>query len=236
MTQPDGDLAELVRRGADMTMARVSPYRVAQANYIRGLDNDRAALKEAKATAERYLARPREPARATERAMLHSLLSLLLLLEGDVAAAESELRLVDPIPGVLPQPRSVVEINRAFLDVAAKRPAEALLLSQAGKKLAASIALPDVGARLILLDGLVAWSGGDTTQAEKLFRAAIVALPGDVEPHSYLAHLIVANGDLAEAAAKRNAASSAPPFSVDIPGFAQSIFWVDPVNGGLTRH
>jgi tetratricopeptide (TPR) repeat protein len=234
--QNDGDLAELVRRGADVTMARISPYRVAQANYLRGLDNDRAAMTEAKATAVRYLARPWEPARATERAMLHNLLALVLALEGDVAAAENELRQVDPIPGVLPQARAVVALNRAFFAVAGKRPAEALSLAQAGRKLAASIALPDVGARVTVLDGLVAWSGGDTVQAEELFRAAIAALPDDDEAYSYLALLLAARGDQAGAAAERNAASSVHPFDVDIPGFAQSTFLVDPVNGGIKRH
>ena len=236
VTQSDGDLAALVRRGADMTMARVSPYRVAQANYIRGLDNDRAALREAKETATRYLGRPWEPARATERAMLHNLLSLLLLLDGDVAAAEDELKQVDPIPGVLAQARAIVAINRAFLAVAGKRPGEALSEAQEGEKLADSIGLPDVAARVVTLNGLVAWSGGDLEQAEKLFRVAIAALPGDDEPHTYLARLLTARGDAAGAAAELRAAAAARPFDVDIPGFAQSVFWVDPVNGGIRRH
>jgi hypothetical protein len=236
VVQTDGDPAALVRRGADMTMAQVSPYRVAQADYVRGINGDSGALKQAKATTIRYLARSWEPARASERAMLHNLLALLLLLDDQIPAAETELKLAEAIPGVLPQALGVVAINRAFLAVAGKRPAEALALFQAAEKPAASIDLPDVGARIITLHGLVAWSGGDIEAAEKLFRKAIAALPGDAGPHTYLARLLAAKGDEPAAAAEQSAAAAADPFDVDIPGFAQSIFWVDPVNGGIKRH
>jgi hypothetical protein len=236
LTQEDGDAATLVRRGADVTMSRVSPYRVAQASYIRGLGNDAAALNDAKDTAQRYLARPWDPARASERAMLYNLLALVALLDNQIPEAETQLSLTDPIPGVLADARGVIALNRAFLAVAAKRPTDALAFFKAGEKLAAGITLPDFGARITLLGGLVAWSGGDTVQAEKSFRAAIADLPGDEAPHAYLALLLAAKGDEAGAAAERNAAAAAHPFHAEIPVFAQSIFWVDPVNGGIKRH
>jgi hypothetical protein len=225
-----------VRRGADITMARVSPYRVAQADYIRGLDNDPAALKEAKETASRYLSRPWEPARSSERAMLYNLLAMLALLEDQIPIAVTQLAMVDPIPGVLPDARGVVALNRAFLAVAAKQPAEALEFFKTGEKLAAGITLPDFGARITLLGGLVAWSGGDIVQAEKSFRAAAAAKPGDEASHVYLAQLLAAKGDEAGAAVERQAAAAARPFHAEIPVFAQSIFWVDPVKGGIKRN
>ena len=235
VVQTDGDVAALVRRGADVTMARVSPYRVAQADYIRRLNNDRPALRGARETATSYLARPWEPARASERAMLYNLLAMLSLLDDDIPAAENDLAQVDPIPGVLAQARAVVALNRAFLAVARKRPDEAKVFFQAGENLADSIALPDVGASITLLNGLVAWSGGDLAGAEKLLRAAIATLPGDEQPHVYLAQLLAARGDAAGAAAERRAATAAHPFDVSIPVLAQSVFWVDPVNGGIKR-
>jgi len=244
VTQADGDAVALVRRGADATMARISPYRVAEADYIRGLDHDPDALKEAKQTATLYLGRPWEPARASERAMLYNLLAMMSLLDGQVPAAEDELKSVDPIPGVLPEVRGIVALNRAFVAVAERRPADALAFLQAGQKLtatagqtlAASISLPNFGARITLLAGLVAWSGGDVAQAEKLFRAAIVTQPGAEGPHTYLAQLLAANGDLAGAETERNAAAATHPFDLEIPVFAQSIVWVDPVKGGVTPH
>ncbi len=236
VVQTDGDAAALVRRGADATMARVSPYRVAQADYIRGMNNDRQALRAARETATTYLARPWEPARASERAMLYNLLAMLSLLDDEIPAAENDLAQVDPIPGVLAQARAVVALNRAFLAVAEKRPDEAKAFVQAGENLADSIALPDVGASITLLKGLVAWSGGDPAGAEKLFRAAIATLPGDEQPHIYLAQLLAVRGDAAGAAAERRAATVVHPFDVNIPVLAQSVFQVDPVAGGIKRH
>jgi hypothetical protein len=235
VTQADGDPAAVVRRGADATMARVSPYRVAQAHYITGLHDDPEALKEAQETAAEYLARPWEADRASERAMLYNLLAMLALLDGKIPQAVNQLKAVDPIPGVLPQARGVVALNRAFLAVAAQQPAEALTQFQTGEKEAASINLPGFDARIRMLGGLVAWSTGDMVQAEKLFRAAIASLPGDEGPHVYLAQLLAAKGDAAGAAVEQNAAAAAHPFDVEIPVLAQSIVWVDPVNGGIKR-
>ena len=168
--------------------------------------------------------------------MLHNLLAMLALLDDKVPTAENQLSQVDPIPGVLPEARGIVALNRAFLAVAGKRPTEALAFFQAGEKLAASISLPNFGARITMLGGLVAWSGGDTAQAEKSFRDAIAALPSDEGPHVYLAQLLTAKGDEAGAEAERTVATATHPFDLEIPVFAQSIFWVDPVNGGIKRH
>jgi hypothetical protein len=236
LSQADGDPAALVRRGADITMSRVSPYRVAQADYIRGLDNDPAALKEAGETALRYLARPWEPAKASERAMLYNLLAMLAMLDDKLPTAETQLSLVDPIPGVLPEARGIVALNRAFLSVAAKRPPEALAFFKAGEKLASGITLPDFGTRITVLGGLVAWSAGDMAQAEKSFRAAIAAAPNNEGPHFYLAQLLTSKGDEAGAAVERDAAAAALPFRTRIPVLAQSIFLVDLVKGGIKRH
>jgi hypothetical protein len=239
LTQADGDPAALVRRGAAATMERVSPYRVAQAYYIRGLENaDPGALKDAAATASRHLARPWEPSRASERAMLYNLMALLALLDNKIALADQMLRLVDPIPGVLAEARAIVALNRAFLTVAANKPAEARALFDAGEKLAAAITLPDFDARVVMLGALVAWSEGDKVEAERRLRAAIVAMPSNERPHAYLATLL---GTTVEGAgdkekAEQASAVAANPFTPDLPFFAQSVFSVDPVNGGIRRY
>jgi hypothetical protein len=236
LTQANGDPVALVRRGADYTMALVSPYRVAEADYILGLGGDPDALKAARETATNYLARPWESSRASERAMLYNLLAMLSLLDGQVSVAESQLALVDPIPGVLPQARAVVALNRAFLAVADKQPVEALAFLRAGEKLAVGNNQAWFNLRVMVLAGLVAWSGGDTAQAEKLFRAAVQAQPDGEAPHVYLAQLLAATGDAAGAQKEQAAASTIHAFDVEPPVFAQSIVWVDPVNGGIKRH
>ncbi len=235
LTQTDADPAMLIRRGADATMARVSPYRVAQANYVQGLAGDLGALTEAKEAALRYLAGPWEPARASERAMLHNLLAMVALLEDRVPEANSQLKMAAAVPGALPEARGIVALNRAFLAVAARQPVEALDYFLEGARMAASISLPDFGARITLLNALVVWSAGDTAQAETLLRAAAVALPVEEGPHVYLAQLLATKGDQPAAASARASMAAMHPFDLDIPVFAQSIFRVDPVNGGLKR-
>ncbi len=235
LTQTDADPAILIRRGADATMARVSPYRVAQANYVQGLAGDPGAMTEAKEAALRYIAGPWEPGRASERAMLHNLLAMVALLEGQVPAAESQLKMAAAIPGALPEALGIVALNRAFLAVAAKRPAEALAYFRDGETLAAGISLPDFGARITLLNALVVWSAGDTARAETLLRVAAAALPVEEGPHVYLAQLLATKGDQPAAATERASVVAIHPFDLDIPVFAQSIFRVDPVNGGLKR-
>ena len=237
LTQADGDPVALVRRGADATMARISPYRVAEAHYLQGIENnDAQALKDARETALDYMGRPWDPARASERAMLYNLLAMLSLLDGQVPAAVNQLALVDPIPDVLPQARAVVALNLAFLAVADKQPAQAQAFLKAGEKLAVGNNAAWFNPKIIVLGGLVAWSAGDLAQAEKLFRAGIVARPTSEIPHIYLAQLLAAKGDAAGALAERNAAAAIHPFDQEAPVFAQSIVWVDPVKGGIKPH
>lgn len=237
LIQTDGDPAALIRRGAGITMERVSPYRVAQTYYIRGLENDLGALKDARDTATRYLARTFEATRASERAMLYNLMALLALHDGKIPEAETMLHLADPIPGVLPEARAVLAFNRAFLAVAARRPADAQKHFDAGEALGASISLPDFASRVTTLKALVAWSAGDTVTAETLLRAAITAVPTDERPHAYLAALLDTKTQNDSAVAEQTAAAvAAHPFVTELPFLAQSVFWVDPVKGGITRY
>jgi len=236
LTQANGDPAELVRRGAGATMERVSPYRVAQAHYTRGLLGYPSALKDAASTASRALARPWEPTRASERAMLLNLQAILVLMDGDIPIADYILGRVDPIPGVLPEALAVVAFNRAFIAIATKRPDDARTFFELGRKLGTGIAVPDFGARVTMLEGLVAWSSGDLAEAERLLKAAIVAMPTNDRPHAYLARLLGPKESATGAEADRDAAVAAKPFVVDVPFLAQSLFMVDPVSGGIRRY
>lgn len=236
LTQTDADPTVLIRRGADATMSLVSPYRVAQANYVQGLAGDPYAMTEAKEAALRYLKGHWEPLRASEHAMLRNLLAMVALLEGRLPTADAELRLAAAVPGALPEARGIVALNRAFLAVATRQPAEARAYFQEGKTLAAGIKLPDFSARITLLNALVTWSAGDIARAETLLREAAAALPVEEGPHVYLAQLLATKGDDLAAANELAFVAAIRAFDLDIPVFAQSIFLVDPVNGGLRRH
>jgi hypothetical protein len=161
---------------------------------------------------------------------------MLSLLDGQVPAAENHLALVDPIPDVLPPARAVVALNRAFLAVADKQPVQALAFLKAGEKLAVGNNAPWFNPKIIVLEGLAAWSVDDIVQAEKLFRTAIVARPTSEVPHIYLAQMLAAKTDATGAQAERDTAAAFHLFDQEAPVFAQSIVWVDPINGGIKRH
>ena len=235
LTRPDGDAPSLIRRGAALTMALVSPYRVAEANYLRGLDHDPDSLRLARETADRYLDRPWDPARASERAMLHNLLAMMALLDDDRPAAEASLALVALIPGVSSDALGVVALNQAFLAIADRRPKDAAALFALGQADASAIALPDFQRQVTLLGALVAWANGDTATAEAAFRRAIAEQPGDDIPHTYLSHLLAARGDGPQALVERSNALARRPFAGPSSVLALSVFRVDPVAGGLRR-
>jgi len=235
LAQPDGNPVALVEHGSHSVLEEVSPYRVALTEFSDALGRNGASPTEAKATASRAVARPWVASHATERVMLHNLLALTALLEGDFAGGQAQFDLTDAILQAAPAAHGTVALNRAFVAVAQKRPAEALAYYNIGLEKSAGIALPGYNAKIDTLAGLVAWSRGDTERAEQLFRIAIATRPNDEAPHVYLAQLLAAKGDAAGGAAERIAAGNSHRFGFEIPALAQSEFWVDPVKGGLKR-
>jgi tetratricopeptide (TPR) repeat protein len=234
LAQPDGNAVALFEHGSLAVLEEVSPYRVALTAFTHALGSDRAPPSEAKKVASAATARPWVAAHATERVMLHNLLGLIALFDSDFAGAEAQFDLTDAIQQAAPAARGTVAINRAFVAVAQKRPAEALAYYNTALEESAHVALPGYDAKIDTLAGLVAWSRGDIPRAEKLFRLASELLPDDEAPHFYLAKLLAAKGDDAGAAAERSAAVISHRFAVEVPALAQSEFWVDPVNGGLS--
>jgi len=234
-SQANGDPAVLLQRTAESTMEVVAPYHLALRQFVQGLNGNAPLLTQAKAVASTAVARPWVPSRATERVMLYNLLAMLALLDNDLATAQADFDLSDPIPGALPEAHGVIELNRSFLDVAAGRTAEAEQHYKSGVALTASIPVPDWHARVDTLGALVAWSRGDLIRAEALLRHAIASVPEEVGARVYLAHLLAAKGDVAAAAAEQTEADHSRHLETVFPAEVQSLFWVDPVHGGMQR-
>jgi hypothetical protein len=192
-------------------------------------------LKRAKEIATEAVARPWDASRASEQVVLHNLLAMFALLNGDHAEADVQFSLTDAIPDAQPAAHGVIELSRSFLAVAARRTADAERHYRGGKALTASVQLPGWSARLSTPGALIAWSRGDLVRTEALLRAAIAEMPQDEAPRAYLAQLLEARGDSAGATAERVAAADGRRFDTEIPAQAQSLFWVDPVHGGLKR-
>jgi hypothetical protein len=233
ITQEDGDPIALVRRGADLALEELSPYRVALAQYATGIVGDAAALAQARDTVTRDLARPWVPAKASERAMEQNLLALLALLTADLTAAQQELGKGASMSGVGPAARAIINLNRAFVAVALKQPAQAREFSMQAMQTTNALTVPDIEPRINALNALVLWSNGDLAGAEQLLRHAVADRPDDEGAHTYLSQLLAAKGDAAGSAAEQRAATASHTYDPHIMDLAQSVVWTDPVNGGV---
>lgn len=235
LTQDDGDPVTLVRRGADMALEEISTYRVALANYAKGVSGDAAALAQCREAVLRDLAEPWVPSEASERAMEHNLLALLATLDGDLNTAQQQLERSANIRGIAPPARAIINLNSAFVAVALKQPAQALKLYQQAEQTTATLTVPDIGPRIMVVHALVLWANGDMAGAEKVLRQVIVLRPEDEGAHAYLGGLLAAKGDAAGSAAEKAAAAVSHYYDPHIMDLVQSVVWVDPVNGGVRR-
>jgi len=235
LAQQDGDPNALVERAVNQVLARIIPFRYALADLTHGLTADAKLLARAKQTATQAVADPWMPQRATEQVLLHDLLAILALLDGNTTEAKAQFTAADTVPQALPLAHGLIAINRAFLAMAEKRPAEARADFEAGAVGLARVPLPDWAARLDTLHALVDWSGGNVRRAEQLLRHAATAAPQDETPHVYLARLLAAKGDATGAEEQRKEATKLHRPDIEFAAMAPSLFWVDPVNGGMQR-
>ncbi len=235
LTQDDGDAVTLVRRGADMALEEISTYRVALANYAKGVHGDAAALAQCRDTVNRDLARAWDPNQASERAMEHNLLALLAVLDGNLATAEQELAKAANVRAAAPPARAVINLNSAFVAVALKHPTQARAFYQQAEQTTATLTVPEIAPRIMVVHALTLWANRDLPAAEQLLRQVVAMRPDDEGAHTYLGRLLAAKGDAAGAAAEQAAATTSHYYDPHIMDLVQSVVWVDPVNGGVRR-
>ena len=233
LTQEDGDAVALIRRGADLALEELSSYRVALAIYATGIHGDAAALARARDTVTHDLAEDWVPAQASERAMERNLLALLALLNGDLTAAQQELKKAAAVRGARPEALAIINLNSAFVAVALRQPAQAQEFFQQAQQTTATLTVPDIGPRIEALNALVLWSNDDLAGAERLFRQVVAERPDDEGGHMYLSRLLAAKGDAAGSAAEQAAAAASHFYDPHIMDLAQSVLWTDPLNGGV---
>ncbi len=234
--QPDGDIVALIERAARAVLERAAPYRVALADLTAGVEGDKASLMLAKQTAEAGIRRPYERALASQRVMLHNILAMLALLDGDRAEADRQFAVSAPIPGASPAAHSTIALNRAFLAIADREPAKARAYFQEGLRQSRTILEPKFQAHVDLIGGLVEWSSGDLARAETTLREVARQLPDDDEAHAYLGRLLIQRGKTQEGEAELRTAASVRRYDNDIGPLAHTLFYVDPASGGpLTR-
>ncbi len=233
LEQPDGDATKLVRRAADWAMEHVSPYRLALSHFLAGMNGDPSSLVEAKATADRLLAKPWTLSGTSERALIYNITALLALRDNKLDDADSQLAQTDAIPDVLPQARAELALNHSFVAVALKHPQRAAALLDASRRASEEIDLPGFPDHLAVQEALVAYAAGDLATAEAKLRDVSARLPQSETVHHYLASVLRAKGDVAGALKEEQAERQSFGFDGKDQALAVLQFWTDPTTGGV---
>jgi hypothetical protein len=129
----------------------------------------------------------------------------------------------------------LMELNKAFFATADRQYTEADRLFRAGSAKVRAVQAPGFRGRVMVLHGLVLWSGGQTAEAERMFRGAIDRAFDDQEAHLYLAALLTMQGKTEEAAQHQALADSTRGVDKRFPSLAHTFLRVDPIKGGFTR-
>lgn len=235
LVREDGDARLLVKSAARVTMEKAAPYRVALTDMQGALDGNKGAFELARKTALFGLTQAPDPSVAgrNELVMLHNLLAVLALREGGEAEATSQISDALSISGADYVAYGTVTLNRAFMAVIDRQPAEALRLLRTGFEQTSSIKTPAFAASIGELRGIVALSAGRSADAEQSFRFALELAPDEQVAHHYLAGILAARGDKEGAAAELAASMEEQRPEWRIPSLAHTIVLIDPISGGV---
>ncbi|MBR0649441.1 hypothetical protein GXW78_07185 [Roseomonas terrae] len=231
--RPDSDAVALIRHAAISTFAEIAPFRVTLARLRDLLQDPAIDVAPIRAQAERMLRREWGPDTDIERSALHSLVSVLALLHGDVAGARAEIARADAFQDALATARPFYALNAAFIAVQQgdQRLAERELARAAQVPMRQII--PSFPAYLEVQRGLIDWADGKVDAADAAFRRALEVDPRNLAAQIYR-HWIARGRD----GAPPNAADRPPVLtsvSPQIPGLMASVFLLDPRDRTLSR-
>ena len=233
LVREDGDARLLVRSAARVTMEKAAPYRVALTDMHAALDGDKGRFELARKTAVFGLTQAPDPSvpGRSELVMLHNLLAVLALRDGDEVAASGHISHALSISGAAYAAYGIVTLNRAFMAVIDRQPAQAMRLLRTGMEQTRSIKMPAFTACISELRGIVALSAGRSAEAEQSFRFALDIAPDEQVAHHYLAGILAARGDKEGAAAELAASMEKQRPEWRVPSLAHTIVLVDPISG-----
>lgn len=235
LQQPDGDTKALIQQAARETMITIAPYRVALSDLATVLDGALDGVAKARQTATRGLGQPWDTSvtGSTEIVLLHNLLAVLEIERGDTKAARDHFLLAQTTPGALSTAYALVSMNEAFMALSERNPKAAEVFYKQGLKRLGREFHEVLNGRLLVLEALIAWQGGNVAQAEKLLREALEDADTEVEPHYYLARILRDRGDEAGAADQITAAHVAARFDQHYASLAHTILGIDITTGKL---
>lgn len=235
--QPDGDPEALIAQAARRTMEIAAPFRVANSDMAAALSGDKTGMARAKATAIGGLAEPWDPriSGVTEVVMLHNLLAIIAMINGDKADAQNHCAVGLNTQGAEPAAYGLIWLNQAFFAIAERNTHEANRLYDKGSAAVRHVRSQGLQMRVLSLGGIIAWISGDLPEAERRFRSAIATGAGDSEPHRYLALLLTQQGNLAEAKQQQEIAALTRFADSRYPSLAHTYLSLDPAKPGFSH-
>jgi hypothetical protein len=231
--RPDGDAVALIRHAAISTFAEIAPFRVTLAQLRDVLQDPQMDVRPIRAQAERLLQRDWGVDSDIERSALHSLVSVLALLHGDVEGAQAEIRRADAIEGALPTARTFYALNGSFVGLLQgdMRLAEREL-NRATQTPMQQI-IPVFPAYIEVQRGLISWADGKIDDADAAFQRALVIDPRNNVAMTYRHWVAQSRLGVPPDAADRPPVAST--FSPQIPGLMASAFLLDPRTRTVSR-
>ncbi len=232
-TRDDSDAVALIRYAAVSTFAEIAPFRVTLAQLRDVLQDPAIAVAPIRAHAERLLRRDWGQDSDVERSALHSLVSVLALLDGDVAAARAEIVRADAIEGALATARSFYALNASFVGVLQGD----LRLAERELTRASQIPmrqiLPTFPAYIEVQRGVIHWADGKIDLADEAFARALTVDPRNLPALVYRHWIsLIRQGAAADATQRPPVVSAVSP---QIPGLMNSAFLIDPRDRTYTR-
>jgi len=172
-TRTDKDAVALIRHAAVTTFAEIAPFRVTLAQLRDVLQDPSIEVGPVRAAAERLLNRDWGANTDVERSALHSLVSVLALLHGDVPAARDQIARADAFQGALPTARTFYALNGSFVAVIEGD----LRLAERELNRAAQVPMqqliPTFPAYIEIQRGLIHWADGKPDEADAAFERAL---------------------------------------------------------------
>jgi len=212
----------------------ILPYRVALSMYNESLHGAPTKLAEAETLAKETLSEGFDKSRAQQRALMFNVMALIAMQRNDPAGAEERLAAGLQVPLVPPTARSILAVNRSFLALGRKDIKAARAYYDQAMELKVAPYLDYYDHHLVMLDGLILWGEGHLDAAEERFRHVEQFVLGDTAL-TYRARILEFRGKTDEAKALAGRAAFLKTIRNQHPDLIGSVFWVDPIKGGLQR-
>jgi len=224
---------ELVEQMARHIASEALPYRVALSDYLAGVQGDPKGFERARTLAHKALAVGFDKSTATQRAMLYNTLGLLEVHAGDLEAADALWAKGMAVPLANGTAYSILAINRAFVALGRRDVKKARSMH---KVALANRTMPYLGYfdhHLGIVDSLVTWGEGDRATADAGLVRTGYNLVADTALN-YRSEIAAELGRPVDAREFAEKAAFLKTLKHIHPDLVGSVFWVNPIKGGLT--